>query len=226
MSETYGARLPSPRELKDLIEAERRHVPFAHWRDGAGEQHIITLSEGRERATIGRRDLSDIALTWDSKVSRTHALLEPVGDEWTLVDDGLSRNGSYLNGTRIHGRQRLHDGDSMCFGDTHVYFRQPGRERGSESTARAPGSAGEVPLTETLRKVLVALSRPVYESRTTIPATNPQIAAELHLSVDAVKQHLRTPFDRFELGDLPQNEKRGRLVSVVLSSGVLVPHDF
>ena len=53
-----------------------------------------------------------------------HALLESVGEEWTLVDDGLSRNGSYVNGSRVHGRQRLHDRDQMCFGATHVVFRE------------------------------------------------------------------------------------------------------
>jgi ATP/maltotriose-dependent transcriptional regulator MalT len=58
------------------------------------------------------------------------------------------------------------------------------------------------------------------------PATNPQIAAEVHLSVDAVKAHLRILFDRFGVGDLPQNEKRSRLVSIVISSGALAAHDF
>ena len=76
------------------------------------------------------------------------------------------------------------------------------------------------------RKVLIARCRPIIESSSAIPATNPQIAAEVFLSVDAVKAHLRLLFDRFGLGELPQNEKRSRLVSIVLDSGLLVPHDF
>jgi hypothetical protein len=76
------------------------------------------------------------------------------------------------------------------------------------------------------RKVLIALCRPIAESSSTTPATNPQIAAEVFLSVDAVKAHLRILFERFGLSDLPQNEKRGRLVSTVLSSGVFAPRDF
>ena len=32
--------------------------------------------------------------------------------DWTVVDDGLSRNGTYVNGERIHGRRRLVDGDT------------------------------------------------------------------------------------------------------------------
>ena len=53
-----------------------------------------------------------------------------------------------------------------------------------------------------------------------------QIAAEVHLSVDAVKAHMRHLFERFELGALPQNEKRMRLVAIVLGSGLLARHDF
>jgi hypothetical protein len=48
----------------------------------------------------------------------------------------------------------------------------------------------------------------------------------VYLSVDAVKAHLRILFDRFGVGDLPQNEKRSRLVSIVISSGALAARDF
>jgi hypothetical protein len=226
LAETYETRMPSPRDLKSLIEAERTGLPFVSWRDAAGAQHILMLSAERARVTIGRRDVSDIALAWDPEVSRAHAILEPVGEEWTLVDDGLSRNGSFVNGSRVRGRHRLHDRDRMCFGNTHVIFREPASDRGSESTARAPESPSSMPVSEMQRKVLIALCRPVVESSSATPATNPQIAAEVFLSVDAVKAHLRILFDRFGLGDLPQNEKRGRLASKALSAGVVALHDF
>jgi pSer/pThr/pTyr-binding forkhead associated (FHA) protein len=226
MAERDETRPPSPRELQALIEADRTGIPFVYWHDGAGEQHIVMLTRDRARVTIGRREQSDIPLTWDDEVSRAHALLEPVGEEWTLVDDGLSRNGSFVNGSRVRGRQRLHHGERMWFGKTHVVYRDPASGRGSESTARAPDSPSAVPVTETQRKILVALCRPIAGATAAIPATNPQIAAEVHLSVEAVKAHLRNLFDRFGLGDLPQNEKRSRLVSIVLGSGVLAPHDF
>jgi DNA-binding CsgD family transcriptional regulator len=226
MAETHDTRTPSPRELKALIEAERAGAPFLHWRDGDGEQHILPLSPERGRVTVGRREQSDIPLTWDSEVSRAHALLESVGEAWTLVDDGLSRNGSFVNGSRVHGRQRLHDRDRMCFGNTHVVYREPATDRESESTARAIEAPRAIPLSDTQRKVLIALCRPVVESTSTTPATNPQIAAEVFLSVDAVKAHLRLLFKRFGLGELPQNEKRGRLVATVLGQGILARHDF
>lgn len=226
MSDAHETRLIRPRHLKAVIEAEATGVPFLHWLDGDGEQHILLLGEDRPRVTIGRRTNCDVALSWDQEVSREHALLEPVGEAWTLVDDGLSRNGSFVNGTQIHGRRRLDDRDKLCFGVTHVTYREASRAEGSESTARPPGAAGQIPLTDIQRKLLIALCRPIMESASTTPATNPQIAAEVHLSVDAVKAHMRDLFVRFGLGELPQNEKRNRLVVAVLASGLLAPHDF
>jgi hypothetical protein len=226
MADTYETQLVRPRHLKELLEAERTGNPFLHWLDADGEQHILMLDADRLRVTIGRREHCDIPLTWDGEVSRAHALLEPVGEEWTLVDDGLALNGSYVNGSRVHGRQRLHDRDRLCFGSTHVIYREPSPAEGSQSTARAAGAPETVPLTDMQRKLLIALCRPIVESSTATPATNPQIAAEVFLSVDAVKANMRHLFDRFGLGELPQNEKRTRLVAIVLGSGLLARHDF
>jgi len=223
---THETRVSSPREVKAMIEAERAGRPFVHWRDGTGAQQILMLTAEHQRVTIGRRAQSDVALPWDLEVSRAHALLEPVGEAWTVVDDGLSRNGSFVNGSRVHGRHRLHNRDRMCFGNTHVGFRDPVGAEGNDSTARAFASPASVHLSEMQRKVLLALCRPVVESTSSTTATNPQIAEEVFLSVDAVKAHLRVLFDRFGVGALPQNEKRARLAAVVLGAGLLPRRDF
>jgi len=223
---TNETRLPSARDVKALIAAERACRPFVHWRDGTGAQQILMLAAERQRVTIGRRAESDVALSWDLEVSRAHALLEPVAEAWTLVDDGLSRNGSFVNGSRVHGRHRLHNRDRMCFGNTHVVFHEPAGPDGSDSTARAPTSPAAVHLSEMQRKVLIALCRPVVVSASSTTATNPQIAEEVFLSVDAVKAHLRVLFDRFGVGELAQNEKRARLAAVVLGAGLLARRDF
>jgi hypothetical protein len=74
--------------------------------------------------------------------------------------------------------------------------------------------------------VLIALARPfAREGGYSVPATNRQIAAETHLSVDAVKRHLRILFERFGIGSLPQNEKRVRLVELVLQAGLISMRD-
>jgi hypothetical protein len=226
MSDTNESPLDKPRHLKQRLEAEATGTPFLYWLADDREQYLLMLGPDRIRVTIGRREQSDVPLTWDGEVSRVHAFLEPIGEEWTLIDDGRSRNGSFINGSRVVGRQRLSDRDRMCFGNTHVVFREPTAGDGSESTARRPSAPSSIILTEKERKVLIALCRPIVESNSTTPATNPQIAAEVYLSVDSVKSQMHDLFARFGLADLPQNEKRQRLVQIVLGDGLLAKHDF
>jgi len=212
-------------ELKALIAAERAGEPFLRARVCDGSQQICALPDGTWRATIGRDSECDIPLVWDPKVSRVHALLERVGTQWTFVDDGLSRNGSFVDGARLIGRHTLKDGDRVCLGDTVLIYHDS-TTRDVESTAREFSQLQSVSLSPVQRKVLLALCRPVSTSAFATPATNRQIAEEVFLSVDAVKAHLRVLFERFGLNELPQNEKRARLAASVLASGVLSPRDF
>ncbi len=215
----------SAAELTEIIAAERTGSPFLVWRDQDLRLRIMQLESDRWRVTIGRASDSDISLAWDSEVSRTHALLERVGREWTLIDDGLSRNGSFVNGVRVLARHRLADLDRLCFGATEMSYRAASRGD-SVQTVPAIESLAPISLSPMQRRVLIALCRPVHDSASATPATNRQIAAEVFLSVDAVKAHLRVLFERFGLSDLPQNEKRARLVASVLVSGVLSPREF
>ena len=74
--------------------------------------------------------------------------------------------------------------------------------------------------------MLVALCRPFGDgSEFATPATNRQIADEVFLCVDAVKANLRALFERFEVGELPQNKKRVRLAELALRSGVISPRE-
>jgi pSer/pThr/pTyr-binding forkhead associated (FHA) protein len=219
-----GSHLSTPAELKERIEAERRGAPFLVYRNAAGGQVLIELEARRTRYTVGRRADSDLALDWDREVSRLHAQLESVGQEWMLVDDGLSRNGSFVNGQRVTGRQRLQDCDRLCFGATLVLYRAP-MQGESRSTEITTSGGGPVHLSPAQRQVLVALCRPLGTSAFESPSTNRQIAEELHLSVDAVKAHLRVLFEHFGLQDLPQNQKRARLAATALVNGVVAPHE-
>jgi len=212
-------------ELKAVIAAEGEGEPFLRVRAGDGAQRIVKLPVDVGRATIGRHSECDVPLDWDPEVSRLHALLERVGTEWTLIDDGLSSNGSFINGSRVVGRHRLKDGDRLCCGETVLIYRDP-VARDATSTKRASQQRDPVALTETQRRVLVALCRPVSGSAFATPATNKQIADEVFLSVDGVKAQLRVLFERFGLDELPQNEKRAHLAATVLAAGILAPRDF
>ena len=222
---TSGAHEASPAELKARIEFERGGTPFIVYRVEGGGQVIVDLESLEPPITIGRRDDNDLALTWDAEVSRVHAQLERVGGEWTLVDDGLSRNGTWVNGDRVNGRRRLHDGDRMCFGETPVTYRSPPDED-SESTVTVKVGVASIPLTDVQRRVLIALCRPIKASAYAPPATNREIAEALVVSLDAVKGQLRVLFQRFGLEELPQNRKRARLAGLALVGGLVSERDF
>jgi pSer/pThr/pTyr-binding forkhead associated (FHA) protein len=213
----------TPRELQSQIEAERRGSPFVVYRDGAGAQAIVAVDE-LDRLTIGRRPGNEIALEWDSEVSRVHAALERVGADWVVVDDGLSRNGTWVNGERVTGRRRLRDGDVIAVGATALAFVAPS-EAASQPTATAAGPHAGGALTAAQRRVLVALCRPFRDDHYAVPATNRQIADELVISVDAVKSTLRALFSAFGLDALPQNRKRAMLAQTAMRSGVVTRRD-
>ena len=147
----------SPAELQDRIRADGVGGPYLLFRDGEGEQRIIALQS--DRMTVGRAPGCELALTWDGKVSGTHAQLELIGgSDWTVTDDGLSRNGSYVNGERVRQRRRLDDGDVLLFGDTSILFRSPPDE--VEETIPAVRESKIVELSPAQRRVLIALCRP------------------------------------------------------------------
>jgi pSer/pThr/pTyr-binding forkhead associated (FHA) protein len=211
----------TPAELRERIAAERRGRPFLLLRDGDGAQHIVDLGDAPERLTVGRSGASDVAVPWDGEVSRVHASLERLGDEWTLVDDGSSRNGSFVDGHRLTGRRRLRDGDVIVVGRTALVFRSPS---GRESLRTATSDQPAVPrVSAAQRRVLVALCRPLADGRQAVPATNRQIAAELVIGVETVKSHMSALVDAFGLAGLPQHHKRATLARRALELGVVAP---
>jgi hypothetical protein len=213
----------TPAELKERIAAERRQRPFLLYRDGEGVQRILDLGAAPERLTVGRSAASDVALPWDEEVSRVHASLERRGDEWTLVDDGRSHNGSFIDGERVRGRARLSDGDAIAVGRTVIVFRSPtGRESLRTATSRVNAAPA---ITDAQRRVLVELCRPFAASSFAVPPSNPQIAAALVIGVETVKSHMRALFEAFELTDLPQHQKRAALAQRALETGVVSARD-
>jgi hypothetical protein len=194
------------------------------YRDDSGAQRFVLL-EPHTSVTIGRGSACDIRLAWDDKVSRLHAQLDPVGLDWMLIDDGLSRNGTFLNGERLSGRRRLVDGDTFVLGSTTFAYRNP-----QALTTQRTIVGTEIPtassLSPTQRQVLLALCRPYkHDVPYATPASNQQIATEMFLSVDAVKTHLRALFQKLQIEDLPQNQKRVKLVERAFGLGLVSRRD-
>jgi hypothetical protein len=214
----------TPEELKSRLEAERTGAPFLVWRDATGNQRIRTLGDD-DRVTLGRRPENDVALDWDTEVSRLHAVIERVAGEWTIVDDGLSQNGTFMAGARLAGRRRLADGDLVRIGRTIIAFVNP-RRGASAATSIAGDALAMLELTTMQKRVLVALCRPFgAASSFAAPASNQQIAQELYLSVDGVKTHLRALFRKFAVPDLAHNQKRLQLAQRAMEAGIVTERD-
>jgi pSer/pThr/pTyr-binding forkhead associated (FHA) protein len=219
----FPAHSLTPSEQKALIEAERRGQPFLAYRDGLGDLRFTDLGS-TDRISIGRTPGNDVVLDWDGRVSRSHAQLDLVGADWTMVDDGLSRNGSQVNGERIFGRRRLSDGDVLRVGQTSIVFCAPSAVGDNTLDAQ---SLPPVRLTDAERRVLVALCAPLFaESEAAqTPATNGEIAEVLQLSRDGVKTHVRSLFTKLGVGELPQYQKRTELARRALDRGLVTRGD-
>jgi hypothetical protein len=206
-----------------MLAAERVGEPFVAFRDASAELQLLALAG--DRICIGREAGNDVVLPWDVEVSRLHALLERLGGAWTVVDDDLSRNGTFVNGQRVRGRRRLGDRDVVRVGATHVLYRHPAGE--AEETPRVSSHAEVAGITPGQRRVLVALCRPLLATSElgATPPSNPELAETLGVSTEAVRSHLKTLFRLFEIPDLPQNRKRAELARRALASGVVIPRD-
>ncbi len=93
------------------------------YRDGSGSLQVFPLAPDARRITVGREATADVWLFWDNRISRVHAVLECDGERWAVTDDGLSSNGSYVNGDRLDGRRELRHDDELRFGQTRLTFR-------------------------------------------------------------------------------------------------------
>jgi FHA domain len=219
-------RAESAKEIKRVIELERLGDAFLRYRAHSGELELVRLGEGRFQATIGRGEQSDVSLPWDAYVSSVHAEIRQIAGEWTVSDEGLSRNGTFLNGERLSGRQRLRDGDSIRIGKTVIVYCAPTEAGSAMTTSIVTGEARVPRVTDAQRRVIVALCRPYKSARGFVaPASNQTIAEEVFLTVDAVKGHLRALFAAFGIDELPQNQKRARLADLALAWGIVSEHE-
>jgi pSer/pThr/pTyr-binding forkhead associated (FHA) protein len=183
---------------------------FLSYRDPDGLRQLFALPTALSRVTIGRRSSCDVALPWDDQVSRVHAELLRMGDAWVVCDDGLSHNGTYVNGQRVRGRRRLAAGDVLRVGATTLTVGERTRSAPTVPT-RPAGAERELPrVTPAQHRLLEALR----SGDGAAPASNRQIAEELGISIDTVKGTLSVLYERFGIAHLPQNAKRAALAAL------------
>jgi hypothetical protein len=84
-----------------------------------GDQSGLRFALLDRVTSLGRSVENDISLD-DITVSRRHAVIERVGDQFTVHDNG-SLNGTYVNHERITSA-RLEHGDELQVGKFHFLF--------------------------------------------------------------------------------------------------------
>jgi pSer/pThr/pTyr-binding forkhead associated (FHA) protein len=191
----------------------------------SGEPQCVPLEESRPRLLIGRSDSCDVVVGWDATMSREHAIIEHIGAHWFVSDDGMSTHGTYIQPERagdsrstaqVRGRRRLEANDQLLLGQTLFTFRAP-LEPGlvPTKTTRRPAPV----LTPAQERVLAVLCAPLRDDPLAMPASNQQIANELYIGLDAVKDHLQVLYKKFGVQDLPRVEKRIRLAHLAIQTG-------
>ncbi|MCM3926094.1 FHA domain-containing protein [Frankia sp. AiPs1] len=183
-----------------------------------------------EITTVGRGPGVDVPLA-DSSVSRLHAEIVRRGPYLYVWDQGLSRNGTRVNGKPV-GRRILRDGDVIRFGAAGARFQD--RRPLIEFTIEAGGGAATRDRTAELRvpdppdltrrewDVLRALSRPAgAPSAFVIPSSTREVAEDLVVTEGAVKQHLLRLYRKFDIA--PGPNRRGRLANEVMRLGIVRP---
>jgi hypothetical protein len=167
-----------------------------------------------EVTTIGRGKYVDIRLR-EPSVCLLHAEIVRRGPYYYLVDLGLPRNGTRVNG-RLVGRRLLADGDLLAFGAARC--RICGIATDDDPDEDLPGSPAPE-LTRRELDVIAALCRPAMSDEAFVtPATARQIAADLVVTEAAVKQHLLRLYAKFKIAQ-GQN-RRVRLANEVMAFGL------
>jgi hypothetical protein len=212
---------PTQEELEARRAAERIGAPFLVYRDDAGRQHIFSLAAHPGGITLGRRDEADISVPWDPEMSRLHAELVPRAGEWTVTDDGLSQNGTWVNGLRVTGRRRLTDGDLLCVGRTVFAFCDPEPSRGGPTLV--PGELSATPrFSEQQQQVLRALCRPLFSDGEGLnPSTDEEIAEETGIPLEAVVLELDHLGRSLGLEDMPKADQRAEVALLAVRSGLV-----
>jgi pSer/pThr/pTyr-binding forkhead associated (FHA) protein len=149
--------------------------------------------------------------------------LERLGGAWVVLDEGLSRHGTFVNGERTRGQKRLDHGDVIKIGSTEFRFRAPPRTPDDSTVLPREPPA----LTKRQRDVLLELCRPFAESHgaSLETASNETIAKALYLSPNTVRHHhMKALFRIFGVDGL--EHKRMKLLQQAFETGAISYSDY
>jgi hypothetical protein len=197
-------------------------VTTLRYRDPTGAEREFELRRGTGTVTLGRRTEADLSLPWDPAVSRLHAEFVERAGEWIIADEGVSQNGTYVNGLQLEGRRLLRDGDLITVGRTSLTFCDPEATESGITLASADDLAPVITFSEQQRQVLAALCAPLLgDGEGFQPAGDDEVATALGLPRRIVVTELEQLARVFGFDDLPRAEARVETALVALRSGLV-----
>jgi hypothetical protein len=167
--------------------------------------------------TVGRGKHVDVRLT-DPSVSLLHAELIRRGPYVYVMDLGLSRNGTRVNG-RLVARRLLADGDAVTFGSARCRINGIATDEPADAEVSGPAAPE---LTRRELDVIASLCKPALADDAFVtPATAKEIAADLVVTEAAVKQHLLRLYTKLKIAE--GTNRRVRLANEVIALGLARP---
>jgi pSer/pThr/pTyr-binding forkhead associated (FHA) protein len=201
--------------------------PVLVYLDPTGCHRSFPLSD-RGVVTLGRRPEADVCLPWDVGISRLHAELIHRAGEWLIADDGLSHNGTLVNGLPVEGRRRLRDGDLITLGRTSLTFCDPSEDAdadsggGADVTMSLPEMSPAWTYSEQQQQILRELCLPLCADGEGVqPAPDAEIADALALDERVVSLELDAVALSFGYAELAADERRLRTALTALRSGLV-----
>src|SRR5215218_139256 len=154
-------------------------MPASWTTDGQCPVLLYLDPNGQRRSVpLGGRPEADVCLPWDPEISRLHAEMLQRAGEWVIADDGLSQNGTFVNGMRVEGRRRLHDGDLITLGSTSLTFCDP-RGSSADITLALPDMQPVRTYSQQQQRIICCLCSPLLgDGEGVAPATDAEIAEE------------------------------------------------
>lgn len=197
---------------------------YVRYRDG-GTFRAVSLVPASSALYIGRDDGCAVAIHNDGRVSRRHARLIFGAGRWS-IEDGPSRNGTFVDRKRTVGEHLLADGARIAVGRTSLSFHAPPAATIVTTLAEETAMQRLRP-TGTQRKVLVELARPFIAPAADIPVTptNAAIAAKLGYQVTTIRDAISDLYGQAGL-TRGASEQRRELVRLAINEGTVRPEDF
>ena len=201
---------------------EQGHA-YVRYRDAA-DFHAVALDPSASPIYIGRDEGCGVRIVHDARVSRRHARLIFGAGQWS-IEDGPSRNGTFVEGRRTTGEQILLDRTTFTVGKTLLSLHMPPKSDVVATLADEPPTRLLHP-SQTQRKVLVALARPFLTSddNVAVTPTNAEIAAELGYQAATIRDAISDLYQQAGLGR-GAGDRRAQLVRLAIREHAVTPRD-